>query len=119
MMTIVEYEAIRAQATHFGVVPEHEQPEIERAIERHLRYFVVEKREQDAQQVARETAGRAGGSSQQGSRRNRRARGRGRRSIAGAWCFYLHGCCRRRGPQSDRAAQQRTRKRGLPLSRSL
>ena len=44
MMTIVEYEAIRAHATHFGVVPQHEQPEIERVIERHPRYFVVQKR---------------------------------------------------------------------------
>ena len=43
---------------HFGVLPQREQPEIERAIEPHSRCFVVEKREQDAQQVARETAGR-------------------------------------------------------------
>ena len=59
MMTIVEYEAIRAHATHFGVVPQHEQPEIETVIERHPSYFVVEKREQDAQEVARETDPRA------------------------------------------------------------
>ena len=59
MMTIAEYEAIRAQATHFGVVPQHEQPEIETVIERHPSYFVVEKREQDAQDVARETDPRA------------------------------------------------------------
>jgi hypothetical protein len=59
MMTVVEYEAIRAQATHFGVVPQHEQPEIESVIERHPSYFVVEKREQDAQEVARETDPRA------------------------------------------------------------
>ena len=59
MMTIVEYEAIRANATHFGVVPQHEQPEIERVIERHPRYFVVEKREQDAEEVALETDPRA------------------------------------------------------------
>ena len=59
MMTVVEYEAIRAHATHFGVVPQHEQPEIETVIERHPSYFVVEKREQDAQEVARETDPRA------------------------------------------------------------
>jgi hypothetical protein len=59
MMTIVEYEAIRARATHFGVVPHHEQPEIETVIERHPRHFVVEKLEQDAQEVARETDPRA------------------------------------------------------------
>ena len=54
-MTIAEYEAIRAESTHFAVVPEHEQPEIEVVIERHPSYFVVEKREKDAQEVARET----------------------------------------------------------------
>jgi hypothetical protein len=59
MMTIAAYEAIRAQATHFGVVPQHEQPEIETVIERHPSYFVVEKREQDAQEVAREADPRA------------------------------------------------------------
>ena len=59
MMTIAEYEAIRAHSTHFGVVPQHEQPEIESVIERHPSYFVVEKREQDAQEVARETDPRA------------------------------------------------------------
>jgi len=59
MMTVAEYEAIRAHPTHFGVVPHHEQPEIESVIERHPSYFVVEKREQDAQEVARETDPRA------------------------------------------------------------
>lgn len=54
-MTLVEYEAIRAESTHFGVVPEHEQPEIETVIRRFPTYFVVEKREQEAQEVARET----------------------------------------------------------------
>jgi hypothetical protein len=54
-MTMGEYEAIRARPTHFAVVPEHEQPEIEVVIERHPRYFVVEKREEDAQEIARET----------------------------------------------------------------
>jgi hypothetical protein len=55
MMTIAEYEAIRTHPTHFGVVPQHEQPEIESVIERHPSYFVVEKRQRDAQEVARET----------------------------------------------------------------
>jgi hypothetical protein len=59
MMTIAEYEAIRAHSTHFGVVPQHEQPEIESVIEPHPSYFVVEKREEDAQEVARETDPRA------------------------------------------------------------
>ena len=55
MLTIAEYEAIRAHSTYFGVVPQHEQPEIESVIERHPSYFVVEKRQEDAEEVARET----------------------------------------------------------------
>ena len=55
MMTIAEYEAIRAEPTHFGVVPEHELPEVETVVRRFPTYFVVEKREQDAQEVARDT----------------------------------------------------------------
>lgn len=54
-MTLVEYEAIRAAPTHFGVVPKHELPEIESVVRRFPTYFVVEKREQDAQEVARDT----------------------------------------------------------------
>jgi hypothetical protein len=58
-MTLAEYEAIRAESTHFAVVPKHEQPEIEVVIERHPTYFVVEKSQEDAQEVARETDPRA------------------------------------------------------------
>ena len=58
-MTLAEYEAIRAESTHFAVVPQHEQPEIEVVIERHPTYFVVEKSQEDAQEVARETDPRA------------------------------------------------------------
>jgi hypothetical protein len=58
-MTLAEYEAVRAEPTHFAVVPQHEQPEIEVVIERHPTYFVVEKREPDAREVARETDPRA------------------------------------------------------------
>jgi len=54
-MTLAEYEAIRAESTHFAVAPQHEQPEIEIVIEQRPSYFVVEKRERDAQEVARET----------------------------------------------------------------
>lgn len=54
-MTLVEYEAIRAEPNHFGVAPEHEQPEIESVIRRFPTYFVVEKSEEDAQEIARET----------------------------------------------------------------
>jgi hypothetical protein len=53
--TLVEYEAIRSEPTRFVVVPGHELPEIETVVERRPGYFVVEKRQQDAQEVARET----------------------------------------------------------------
>jgi len=54
-MTVVEYQAVRAVPTRFAVVPAHEQPEIETIVERHTGYLVVEKRDEDAQEVARET----------------------------------------------------------------
>jgi hypothetical protein len=54
-MTLFEYEAVRAEPTRFVVVPGHEQPEIETVVERHPTYLVVEKRNPDAQEVARET----------------------------------------------------------------
>jgi hypothetical protein len=54
-MTVVEYEAVRAVPTRFAIVPAHEQPEVETVVERHPTYFVVEKRQEDAQEVARET----------------------------------------------------------------
>ena len=53
--TLAEYEAIRAEPTHFAVLPGHELPEIERIVERHSAYLVVEKRQEVAQEVARET----------------------------------------------------------------
>src|SRR5215218_7280540 len=52
-MTVAEYEAIRAEPTHFAVVPGHEQPEIESIVERHPTYLVIEKRDEQAQEVAR------------------------------------------------------------------
>jgi hypothetical protein len=58
-MTVAEYEAIRAESTRFAVAPGHEDPEIESIIERRLTYLVVEKRDEDAQEVARETDPRA------------------------------------------------------------
>jgi hypothetical protein len=54
-MTLGEYEALRADATHFAVVPDHEVPDIERVVERRARYLVVEKRDNDAKEIARET----------------------------------------------------------------
>jgi hypothetical protein len=57
--SLAEYEAIRAEPTRFAVVPGHELPEIETVVERHSSYLVVEKREEDAEEVARETDPRA------------------------------------------------------------
>lgn len=44
-LTIAEYEAVRAEATHFFVVPgfDHVVPEVEHVVERTERYWVVEK----------------------------------------------------------------------------
>jgi hypothetical protein len=57
--TLAEYEAIRDEPTRFAVVPGHEAPEIESVVERHPAYLVVEKRDEDAQEVARATDPRA------------------------------------------------------------
>jgi hypothetical protein len=54
-MTLRDYEAVRAEPTHFAVAPGHELSEIESVIERYPSYFVVEKRDEEAQEVARET----------------------------------------------------------------
>ena len=54
-MTVAEYEAIRADPTRFAVLLGHELPEVEEVVERHSTYVVVEKREADAQEIARET----------------------------------------------------------------
>jgi len=58
-MTLAEYEAMRAVPIRFAVVPGHELPEIESVVERHPAYLVVEKRDDEAQEVARETDPRA------------------------------------------------------------
>ena len=44
-LTHAEYEAVRAEATHFLVAPsdEHLTPAVERVVERHERYWVLEK----------------------------------------------------------------------------
>src|SRR6266550_2965358 len=58
-LTLAEYEAIRAVPIRFAVAPGHELPEIETVVERHSAYLVVEKRDDEAQDVARETDPRA------------------------------------------------------------
>jgi maleate cis-trans isomerase len=54
-MTVGEYEAVRAKATQFAVVPGHELPDIERVVARHPTYLVIEKQDPDAEEVARKT----------------------------------------------------------------
>jgi len=54
-MTLIEHETVRADPTRFAVAPGHEMLEIETIVERHPGYFVVEKRQADAQAVAIET----------------------------------------------------------------
>ena len=44
-LTIAEYEAVRADPTHFFVVSGHETPHVEQVIERRERYHVVRKHE--------------------------------------------------------------------------
>jgi hypothetical protein len=58
-MTLHEYEAVRAAPNRFAVVPGHELPEIERVVDRHSTYLIVEKQDDDAAEVARETDPRA------------------------------------------------------------
>ena len=54
-LTTAEYEAVRAEPTWFAVVPGHEVPDMERIVERHPTYLVVEKQDGDAEEIARET----------------------------------------------------------------
>jgi hypothetical protein len=54
-MSLTAYEEVRAVPTRFAVVPGHEVPDIERVVERNPAYLVIEKEDDDAEQVARET----------------------------------------------------------------
>ncbi len=58
-MTLVEYEAVRAEPIRFAVVPGHEVPDVERVVDRHPNYVVVEKEDEDAAEVGRESDPRA------------------------------------------------------------
>jgi hypothetical protein len=55
-MTPLEYEQLRSEATHFAVVPneEHVSLDVERIVEKHDRYWVVEKIG-EAAEIAEET----------------------------------------------------------------
>jgi recombinational DNA repair protein RecR len=58
-ISLVEYRGVRAIPTQFAVVPGHELPEIERVVRRFPTYFVIEKLDPDAADVARMTDPRA------------------------------------------------------------
>jgi hypothetical protein len=49
--TRAEYEAIRAVATHFVVLPGHEDPGIEHVVQKTERFLVVEKEGQEAHEA--------------------------------------------------------------------
>jgi hypothetical protein len=49
--TRAEYEAIRAVGTHFVVLPGHEDPGVERVVQKHERFLVVEKQGEAAQEA--------------------------------------------------------------------
>ncbi len=58
-LTMAEYEAVRAEATHFAVAPGHVLPDIERVIAQNDRYTVVAKTDPDAVRVAEDEDPRA------------------------------------------------------------
>jgi hypothetical protein len=49
------YEAIRRDPTRFAVKPGHEEPDVEDVVERLEAYFVVQKREGEPTDLARES----------------------------------------------------------------
>jgi hypothetical protein len=55
-LTIAAYRTLREDPTRFAVKPGHELPDVERVVERHDAYFVVEKAEGDAARLAEDLA---------------------------------------------------------------
>jgi hypothetical protein len=55
-LTVDAYRELRADPTRFAVKPGHELPDVERVVERHERYFVVQKAEGDAAKLAEDLA---------------------------------------------------------------
>ena len=51
--SLEHYDEVRGEATHFLLVPGHEDPEIERVVERHGRHTVVEKFEKVVARMVR------------------------------------------------------------------
>jgi hypothetical protein len=50
-LTMAEYEAVRAEPTHFAVVTGHVVPDVERVLASNERYVVVEKVDPDAVRI--------------------------------------------------------------------
>jgi hypothetical protein len=50
-----EYEAIRADPTHFAIKPGHDVPDVETVVARHPGYWVVRKDPGEPERIARET----------------------------------------------------------------
>jgi hypothetical protein len=55
-LTVDEYRRLRTDPRRFAVMPGHELPDVERVVERHDGWFVVEKAEGDAAQLAEDLA---------------------------------------------------------------
>jgi hypothetical protein len=51
-LTLEEYEAVRADATHFAIVPGHTDPEVEFVVSTTERFAVVEKSDPEAAAIA-------------------------------------------------------------------
>jgi hypothetical protein len=58
---VATYERVRAHPTRFILIAGHEQPTVERVLERHDGYAIVEKTDRDAARVARRLNPRDGG----------------------------------------------------------
>ncbi len=50
------YRKLRSNPLHFAVEPGHHDPDVEKVVERTEGYLVVEKTEEDAQEIAEQTA---------------------------------------------------------------
>jgi hypothetical protein len=55
-LTVDAYRELRADPTRFAVKPGHELSDVERVVERHEGYFVVQKAEGDAAKLAEDLA---------------------------------------------------------------
>ena len=55
-LTLDAYRELRADPTRFAVKPGHEEPDVERVVERHEGYFVVQKDEGDPARLAEDLA---------------------------------------------------------------